>query len=273
MAMSLNEQIEAVSRAIYTTLGPLEYNAYIDEVWPDHAILCLMAQGGQPERHYQIGYTIDAAGAVTLEDRAAWVEVEEVYQPVAASMLSYRGGAIKSLGPTEDGQGLKVGGYLVTFGSPEQTDLYGDFFTKDTDFDFVDGEKTAVYFNHRLPVKTRDGGFMVVKTKIGEGTLTKDDKGVLIDAILYEREQYESALAALGWSSGTADHLVETESIGGKTWIKAWPLKLDASITPRPAEPRNRAVPIKTLLPKAAPKGAGKASAPAAADNSLIIIL
>ncbi len=51
----------------------------------------------------------------------------------------------------------------------------------------------------------------------------------------------------LGWSSGTAAHLVEREEAGEAWKIKMWPLGLDASLTPTPAEPRNKVIPLKSL--------------------------
>jgi hypothetical protein len=180
---------------------------------------------------------------VTLLGDDATEPEPEPERAVKSALRIAHGSAIKTL---DNG---RIGGYLVTYGSPEQTDLSGDFFTKDTDFGFEGELKTAIYFNHRLPLKTRDGGFFVVKSKIGEGTLTKDEQGILIDAILYNRAEYEQALHALGWSSGTAEHLVEAERVGKAHWLKTWPLGLDASITPTPAEPRNSvALPLKALL-------------------------
>lgn len=176
---------------------------------------------------------------------ASYSEPEMAMRTIDGSVSALRtahGGAIRML---DNGH---IGGYLITFGSPEQTDLYGDYFTADTDFGFEGEMKTAVYFNHRLPIKTRAGDFFVIKSRIGEGTLTKDARGILIDAILFNREEYEQALAALGWSSGTAEHLIESEKVGKAYWLKTWPLGLDASITPSPAEPRNAVLPLKSLL-------------------------
>ena len=160
-----------------------------------------------------------------------------------ADTLVAFGGSIKLL---ENGH---IGGYLVRFGNPNQTDLEGDYFTADTDFGFAPGEtiKSAVWLHHRQPLETRDGGEIVVKTKIGTSTLSRDENGILIDAVLYNRKQYDEMLDALGWSSGTAAHLVEREKVGKSYWVKAWPLGLDASLTPSPAEPQNEVVPLKML--------------------------
>lgn len=274
-AASLNQQIEQVSRAIYAQLGPLEAMAYVRDVYEDHAIVCLYDERARVERLYRADYTVAEDGAVAVAPRGEWAEVEVTYQPVGTrtvqDLVLRTGGAVKATGVTADG-GLKVTGYLVRFGSPDQTDLDGMFFTKDTDFDFADGDTTAVYFHHRLPLKTRDGGFIVVKDKIGTGTLKAVSDGVLIDAVIYNREQYEAMLAKLGWSSGTAEHLIETETVGKAIWIKRWPLKLDASLTPTPAEPRAQAVPVKALSrPEAAPQVPQKGQQGATAPHVVII--
>lgn len=161
--------------------------------------------------------------------------------------MIYPGGAIKSLGEG------RIGGYLVVYGDPSQPDLAGDFFTPETDFGFQPGEriKTAVWFNHRLPLplKTRNGQPLVIKQQIGEGWLSRDAQGVFIEAVLDNRKQYESLLTQLGWSSGTAAHLVDREPVKGAMRITRWPLGLDASVTPTPAEPRSRAIPLKSYIP------------------------
>lgn len=158
--------------------------------------------------------------------------------------LHYFGGELKSTG---DG---KFAGYLVRFSSADSPDLSGQFFTKETDFGFTDTLKSPVYFNHRLPLKTKDGNFVEVKSVIGEAVLSMDDEGVLIDAIVYNRKKYEQVINKagkakhLGWSSGTAKHLVDIDEDGN---IKKWPLGLDASLTPIPCEPQNRAIEARSL--------------------------
>ena len=153
------------------------------------------------------------------------------------------GGEVKSFG------GGKIGGQLVTFGDATKTDLETDFFDDITDYDqdFTDAVKTPVYYNHGTdPV--------LGKKKLGNGikaTLTKNDVGIWIEAQLDERNEYEAAILKLvdqkklGWSSGTAAYLVEREPVGKAMHIKKWPLGIDASLTPTPAEPRNTAVALK----------------------------
>lgn len=155
------------------------------------------------------------------------------------------GGEIKSL---PDG---RIGGYLVLFGTPDQPDIspQRDYFDAKTDFGLKPGERrqTPVWFNHRLPLKTSNGREVVIRDKIGDGEVWLDDQGVFIEAVLYNRKRYEAALGALGWSSGTAAHLVERTPVKGANHVDLWPLGLDASITPTPAEPRTQVIPLKSL--------------------------
>lgn len=143
-------------------------------------------------------------------------------------------------------------GYLVRFSSADSPDLAGEFFTKDTDFGIVNGQKTPVFFNHRLPLMKRDGSQIIVKQKIGEASMTMDEEGVLLDAIVWNRNNYEKDIIRggrknmLGWSSGTAPHLVDYEPAGKSRFIKSWPLGLDASLTPIPCEPQNNAISLRS---------------------------
>jgi HK97 family phage major capsid protein len=149
------------------------------------------------------------------------------------------GSEVKALG---DG---KVAGYLVRFGDQTTPDLTGDYFTHDTDFGDV--TQAAVYYQHGLDKK-------MGKRKMGKGDMKEDDLGVWIEAQLNLRDEYEKAIYAmvekgkLGWSSGTAPHLVEREEKGQAHFIKTWPLGLDASLTPTPAEPRNEVITVKAYL-------------------------
>lgn len=141
------------------------------------------------------------------------------------------GGEVKALG---DG---KVGGYLVVFSGPQDPDLTGDYFTKDTDFDTEDGALKSVYYAHGQDPQ-------VGKRRIGRGSVKQDEVGVWIEAQLNLADQYEKAIyelakkGKLGWSSGSASHLVERKDAeGGTKHITFWPLA-EASLTPQPAESR-----------------------------------
>jgi HK97 family phage major capsid protein len=163
---------------------------------------------------------------------------DEVKSIKASDMLVSFGGEVKALG---DG---KVGGYLVRFSTPNDPDLEGDFFTKDTDFGTH--TETPIFYHHGMDR-------VIGKRVIGMGQLVKDEVGVWVEAQLNMRDEYEKAIYEMtmagkqGWSSGVPGHLVEREQVGKSWWIKMWLLGNDGSITPTPAEPRNSAIPLKSL--------------------------
>lgn len=152
------------------------------------------------------------------------------------------GGAVKALGNG------KVGGHLVLFSTSSDPDIseYRDFFTKATDYDLEEHSTTPIYYQHGLDDTLKH-------RKLGRGEMKSDDVGIWLEAQLELRDKYEQAVyklaeaGKLGWSSGTAPHLVERKKVGEAHEVLRWPLGLDASLTPNPAEPRTAAVGIKSL--------------------------
>lgn len=168
-----------------------------------------------------------------------------------AETLVTFGAEVKALG---DG---RVGGYLVRFSSQSDPDISGarDYFTPETDFMTDFPAKSPAWFNHALDTKK--------KRLSHDADLRRDEFGVWAETILDERDRYEKFLlelagaGKLGWSSGTASHLVEREPVGEAHHVKRWPLGLDASLTHIPAEPRNEVLPLKSisaLLPPLPPE-------------------
>lgn len=148
-----------------------------------------------------------------------------------------------------------VSGLLVVYSTPDSPDLTGDVFTAATDFGKA--RESYIWLNHALPIKA-DRTVIHIDEPIGEGQLTLTDEGVVIEGLLYAKYRYLSQIAPeLGWSSGTAAHLVRREPVAGTSvhHIVRWPLGLDASLTPTPAEPRTmrQVVPLKTLCHLTAP--------------------
>jgi hypothetical protein len=153
-------------------------------------------------------------------------------------MLIAFGSEVKAVG---DG---KIEGYLVRFSTPKDPDLQGEFFTKDTDFGI----------HTRLPLYYQHGFDDRLKTRrIGMGEAHKDDTGLWYSAQIEMRDDYEkmlnemAAAGKLGYSSGAISHLVEREAVGKAHWLKSWPVG-EASLTPTPAEPRNRVYTMKSFL-------------------------
>ena len=116
-----------------------------------------------------------------------------------------------------------VSGYLVRFGNDGDSDLEGDYFTKNTDFgvDLSNGKEAGIglYYNHGMDP--------VLKTnKIGYAQIKMDDMGVWLRGQLdmaddYSKMIYEMAkMGKLGLSSGAASHMVDRARTGKSYEIK-----------------------------------------------------
>lgn len=152
--------------------------------------------------------------------------------------LVHLGGAVKALGNG------RVAGHLVRFSTRKATDLARDFFTSETDFDIESGHQSTIYFDHGQDPTLK-------KLKLGTAVLTFDSAGVYVegqlDMALPEAQRLYGLAEQkkLGWSSGTASHLVERKTEGDARRIVRWPLGLDASLTHTPCEWRNDAHALK----------------------------
>lgn len=244
-AMSLDELVMEVREAVYELVGqarpamPLMEgpDCYVLEVYPEFVIVKVDDQA------YQAVYTV-TDNEVEVAPFDQWQPVERQWAPASGAKALTEtvvafGNEVKALG------GGKVGGYLVRFSTESDPDLTGDFFTKGTDFG--SHERTLALYQHGMdPALGR-------RVLDPAAKMTVDEVGVWVEAQLQLRDEYEKAVyqlaekGKLGWSSGTAAHLVEREPAGKAMWIKRWPLGLDASLTPTPAEPRNSVVALKAL--------------------------
>lgn len=158
-----------------------------------------------------------------------------MWDTYAMDLLTVYSDAIKS-----DRLG-SVKGYLVRFGSPDATDLEGDYFTPQTDFGFPikAGQRVPlnVYYHHGMDK-------IVGKKSIGTGYIKMDETGLWYEAQLDMADSYGEMIAKLckqgkmGYSSGAAGHMVERKSVGKASEITRWCIA-EASITPTPAEYRN----------------------------------
>ncbi|NWF69046.1 MAG: phage major capsid protein [Chloroflexi bacterium] len=128
----------------------------------------------------------------------------------------------------------RVGGYLVIWGSGQQRDLQGEYFTPQSDLGLAWYEKRPVLYHHGLDGELEAAVIGVIDT------LKSDDTGVWAEAQLDLRRRYVRAVqrlvekGALSWSSGSLAHLVEVADDG---FIRRWPI-VEGSLTPTPAEPR-----------------------------------
>ncbi|MDE0610564.1 MAG: phage major capsid protein [Anaerolineaceae bacterium] len=130
--------------------------------------------------------------------------------------------------------GGRIGGYLVVWGSPEERDLQGEYFTAETELGLGWYPQRPLLYQHGL-----DGALKAAV--IGAiDTLAPDEAGVWAEAQLDLRRRWARAVqrliekGALGWSSGSLAHLVEVADDGK---IRRWPI-VEGSLTPTPAQPR-----------------------------------
>lgn len=155
--------------------------------------------------------------------------------------LVMQGSAVKSL--SDSG---KVGGYLVLYG-PDNTDLDGEYFRHDCDFSLEGRSLLPMLYDHgRSPVFKRQ---KLTHVRFEN----QKDTGIWIEGNLPIRESYKieqvwEAVKAdeLGLSSGTSEHLMERVRRGHLNEIVNWPIS-EASLAKRPAQPKSRAVALKSL--------------------------
>jgi len=149
------------------------------------------------------------------------------------------GGAVKAL--TADGN--RIGGYLVEWGDAGVRDLQRERFVAETDFALDWYGDRPLLFHHGM-----DDG--VGAAKIGTiRRVSRDDKGLWMEAILDERNEYIEYVrrlidaGALGLSSGSLPHLVSVDADGT---ILRFPI-VEGSLTHTPADPRTRVVNLKAM--------------------------
>lgn len=191
------------------------------------------------------GYPPDmTAPTATAETSTLTAEMEQSATPATRSAALFNpsqtvvmaGGTLKSMGESEDGYMVTIGGFLVRYTPPTELDSYGHHFSKATDFGPL--KQTIVLYDHGQDptIKARPLG-------TGMGTLKLTDEGVWFETQLDLREKYERQMVRLakanklGLSSGTAPHLASMTPLptGKGMHIDQWYLGLDASFTVRPA--------------------------------------
>ncbi|MCY4009248.1 MAG: phage major capsid protein [Chloroflexi bacterium] len=129
----------------------------------------------------------------------------------------------------------RIGGYLVVWGSPQQRDLQGEFFTPETELGLDWYDRRPVLYHHGQDAALKSALVGVLEA------LQVDEIGLWAEAQLDRRLRYFRALTelvqrgALGWSSGSLPQLREVASDGR---ILRWPI-VEGSLTPTPAEPRH----------------------------------
>lgn len=267
-ALSLGDQADRVRLAFYQEFNrDADYWTEYVEVYGDFLIAESM------ERYYRVDYQMAAEG-ITFTPREQWVEVEKDWTPIgqggdaaavngapmkASDTMVAWGDAVKALG---DG---RVGGYLVRFSSEADPDLTGEWFTRATYYGPRDGDGADTLVHHGFPLKA---GLEELADRLLSPLRTrKDEVGIFAEAVLDMADEYEKMLyqlveqGKLAWSSGAPGHMVRRKDSGE---ITRWPIA-EGSLTPTPAEPRNRVITLKALA--ATPKSVEPMDSAAAAHT------
>ena len=140
----------------------------------------------------------------------------------------------------------KIGGYCLLYGSPEQTDLIGDYFTPATDIDDYPNKLVPLLYEHGLNEH-------LGKAKLGRASMKTDSIGVWFESVLEIRSAYVKKIMelikkkALGVSTGAVSHLVERVPVKNAFEIKSWFIS-EISLTPAPCEPRTQVLSLKSYF-------------------------
>jgi hypothetical protein len=157
--------------------------------------------------------------------------------------LCYDGGAVKALGDT----GL-VGGFGVLFTDESSPDLQGEFFRPppETDYDLDDRRSLRVLVCHGLDQA-------IGAKQLSRATFEIQAKGIWFQSQLDRNDPFQNQIyelvtqAKLGFSSGSAGHLVRRVPVGKAMKIISWPIT-ELSVTPRPVETRARVLALKSVV-------------------------
>lgn len=174
-----------------------------------------------------------------MTDELTPIEAVETETAPNADYNVVFGGAVKALG---DG---RIRGYLHLFGNTEVKDLQGEYFSKNTDFLFEDFpiEGLPIKYHHCLDrtIKTRTLG------RIEQYGV--DDAGVWYETTLQMRDAYDRKiyqLVEMGKLGSSAGALPQTVRVSKSGEILQWG-DVEGSLTPTPADYRNKVLTVKSL--------------------------
>jgi HK97 family phage major capsid protein len=189
-------------------------------------------------------------GKIKLAPWMDWIEVKHEW--VVKALTSARQMAAKSAEANVSAPD-RIGGYALIYGTAIKTDLYTEYFSRDTAFWLGEWKTRPMMYHHRLqnndvlrvPIGVID---TIEQDEAGiyvEGTLkSADEIAAFINGELEKAKEYRDAIhqlvqkGVLHWSTDSAPHLVDRVPQSNKSvWLKTWPF-YGASLTPTPAEPR-----------------------------------
>lgn len=233
--MSLNDQLEVVARAVYSTaVMPMDGYCCIEETFDTYVVI-EVCQSGQPESYYRADYSMADDGAVTLAARDNWVQVEEVWQPMATSAVKagLLGIDTSTLTPYASMKALgnrRIEVKVAFYGHKNGKDSHGEYFSPRTDFGEEDFPAPPLLYYHGFDAngkkmgKPAVTGKFVSRRRASDGHyLTYDLKNNRYADLQWESAQKDECVV----SPGTIGHLIRKEPDGELTYwalaeISAW---------------------------------------------------
>jgi len=223
-----DKSIQSAFAAALLPTKSMMSDAWLEEVFSAEGYVIVHSDEG----YFKAPYS-NVDGAIVPAAQSEWqtVSKEWVVKHIPARVR------VKSI---KDGIATVVG-YGVVFGGE---DLTGEHFEPETDLKGDLGlELHPVFYDHTLQPEVKHALGRTAKEAV-------DEIGVWVEAQIEMSRAYAKEVLSLidkglmGWSSGTAGHLVD--KLNGL--IKKWPI-VEYSLTPTPAEPRTLGIEhIKTLF-------------------------
>jgi hypothetical protein len=146
--LSLSDRASAVYQAVSATaqMQSAEY-PYVEDIYDDYVIVVI------GETCYRADYTTASDGAVTLAARDAWVEVEEVWQPVANAAKAGGlpdGAEAPDIAATMKAAGERQIDVRIAYGR----DSHGEYFSARTDLAEADFPNPPLLYYHGYDQRT-----------------------------------------------------------------------------------------------------------------------
>lgn len=222
--MSLGEQASAVYQAVSAATQMQSSEAgYVEDIYNAYVIIQIGST------YYRADYTMGEDGAVTLAARDAWVQVEEVWQPVEGAAAKAGLLALDESTATPYASMKAIGDRQIEvkvayYGHKNGKDAHGEYFSPNTDFDAENFPSPPLLYYHGFDANGKKMGKPAV-TGIFQSRRTAADGHYLtytLKRTRYADLQWASAQqGACVVSPGTIGHLIRKAADGELTY---WPL-------------------------------------------------
>ncbi len=220
---SLGDQMQAVAQAVYQASSGASDYCCIEEVFDAYVII---EAGGT---YYRADYTLGADGSVTLAARDSWVEVEEVWTPVAntgkAGLLNVDASDIAPYASMKAVGDRLLEVKVAYYGHKAGKDSHNEYFSPNTDFDPENFPAPPLLYYHGFDANGKKMGKPAVTGKFQSRRVGSDGHYLTykLKSTKYADAQWDAAQAQkCVVSPGTIGHLIRKDQGTGE--LLYWPL-------------------------------------------------